>query len=162
MDPWISRSRPGWQLAVGIGAAVVGGALAWATCDFATRGGDVFAGFLLGLLLLVLGAASVLMSGPQTVIVDPRKRLIQVTDVHPGGRKLTTIPFQHVAQISIGYLGKRSAFMNTYYLVLHLTDGREYPLFAPGRFYQGASDRGVVEGWRERLQSYLAQSSARA
>jgi hypothetical protein len=42
-----------------------------------------------------------------------------------------------------------------YYLVLKLRNGEEYPLFAPGRFFQGASDRSVVEGWRRRLEDYL-------
>lgn len=121
----------------------------------------MLAGFLLGVLLFVIGVGSVFVTGDQTITIDPRKRLIEVRDVRPAGKKLTTIAFQQVTDISVGYLGKRSNFANTYYLVLHLTDGREYPLFAPGRFYAGASDRSVVEGWRERLQAYLAQTPMR-
>ncbi len=45
--------------------------------------------------------------------------------------------------------------MQTYYLVSKLTNGQEYPLFAPGRFYPGASDRATVESWRRRLQEYM-------
>lgn len=162
MELWVSRSRPGLQLGIGIGAAVVGSVLVWGMHDFAARGDDALAGFALGVLLLVIGAASVFVTGAQTVTVDPRKRLIEVTDVRPVGKKLTAISFQQVVRVSVGYVGKRSNFANTYYLILHLTDGREYPLFAPGRFYEGSSDRSVVEGWRERLQAYLAQSSVRA
>lgn len=158
MELWVSHSRLGLQLALGTGASGVGGALAWVTRDFATKGGDALAGFLLGVLLLIIGIASVLATGNQTITVDPRKRLIEVSDVRLVGKKLTTIAFRQVADISVGYLGKRSNFVNTYYLILHLTDGREYPLFAPGRFYEGASDRSVVEGWRERLRAYLTHT----
>ena len=161
MEPWVSRSRYGRQLAAGIGSLVAGSVLMWGMRDFGVRGHDVLAGFLLGVLLFVVGAASILAAGAQTVTIDPRKRLIEVEDRRPIGAKRTVIAFQQVAGISIGYLGKRSNFVNTYYLVLHLTDGREYPVFAPGRFFEGASDREVVEGWRSQLQGYLAQSPTR-
>jgi hypothetical protein len=40
---------------------------------------------------------------------------------------------------------------------LKLRDGEEYPLFAPGRLYDGASDRSIVEGWKLRLEPYISQ-----
>jgi hypothetical protein len=150
------------QLATGVGALVVGGVLMWGMRDFAIRGDNVLAGFLLGVLLFVIGVASILVHGAQTVTIDARKGLIEVSDARPVGTKLTAIAFQQVADVSIGYLGKRTSFVNTYYLVLHLTDGREYPLFAPGRFFEGTSDRDVVEGWRRRLQGYLAERTPRS
>jgi len=161
LEPWVSRSRPGVQLAVGIGLVAVGSLLIWQTRDFTSGGGNALAGFLLGLLLLVIGAASMLVSGTQTVTVDPRKRLIEIRDSRSIGTKLTVIAFRQVAGISVGNLGKRSNFTNMYYLVLHLNDGREYPLFAPGRFFAGASDCNVVEGWRTRLQEYIASPPLR-
>ena len=42
------------------------------------------------------------------------------------------------------------------YLVLKLTSGQEYPLFAPGRFFPGREQPGHGRGWRQRLQEYLA------
>lgn len=152
---WVSSSRPRVQLAAGLGLFVVGGVLMWGTRDFASGGDNALAGFLLGALLFALGAASVLVSGKQTVTVDPRKRLIVVRDARLVGGATDTIAFQQVRDVSIGFLGKRSNLVGTYYLVLHLTDGREYPLFAPGRFFEGASDRDTVEGWRSRLEGYL-------
>jgi hypothetical protein len=59
-----------------------------------------------------------------------------------------------VGGVSVGYLGRKSNFGQTSYLVLKLANGQEYPLFAPGRFYPGASDRATVESWRQRLQGY--------
>lgn len=161
MEPWVSRSRSGVQLAGGLGTLLVGSALAWVTRDFGVRGENVRAGFLLGVLLLLAGLAALLVNGTQTVTIDPRKRLIEVSDTRRIGGRFTAIPFDQVVEISIGYLGKRSNFANTYYLVLHLADGRQYPLFAPGRFFEGASDRGVVEGWRTRLQGYLVKPAGR-
>jgi hypothetical protein len=57
----------------------------------------------------------------------------------------------------LGYLGKRSNFVTWYYLVLKLRSGEEYPLFSPGRFFKGGSDRSTVAGWRQRLEGYLGQ-----
>ncbi len=62
----------------------------------------------------------------------------------------------------MGFLDKRSNFVRNYYLVLHLRDGKDYPLFAPGRFWNGASDKATVEGWRQRLETYLAASHGAA
>ena len=117
----------------------------------------MLAGFLLGVLLLVIGAAGLLVSGTQTVIVDPALRRIVVEDKTVfSGRKRREIAFGEVTGISIGYLGKKSNFVQTYYLVLKLTNGQEYSLFAPGRFYQGTNSRATVETWRQRLQEYLS------
>jgi hypothetical protein len=44
-----------------------------------------------------------------------------------------------------------------FYLVLKLRNGEEYPLFAPGRFFEGASDRSTVEGWRQRLEEQIGR-----
>jgi hypothetical protein len=156
LGPWISRSRPGVQVAVATGFATLGVLMTWVLRDGLEQGGNVRAGLLLGVLLVLIGVGGLLVSAPQTVSVDPRARAIEVIDGRLVGAKRTIIAFNEVARVSIGYLGKASNFVNTYYLVLHLADGREYPLFAPGRFYEGASDRRVVEGWRERLEGYLA------
>ncbi len=52
-----------------------------------------------------------------------------------------------------GNLG--SVYVRKYHPVLKLKDGEDHPPFAPGRFYKGASDRSVVEGWKARLEKYL-------
>jgi hypothetical protein len=89
--------------------------------------------------------------------VDPRKRLIIVEEANRFGRMERVIPFDEVGDVSIGYLGKRSSHVDMYYLVLTLQSGENYPLFAPGRFYEGGSDRSVVDGWRRRLEEYLGR-----
>ena len=60
-----------------------------------------------------------------------------------------------IREVTVGYQGRSSNHVRTYYLRLTLRNGREYSLFAPGRFYPGASDRSVVEEWRSRLERYV-------
>ncbi len=62
-------------------------------------------------------------------------------------------------QVRIGYLVKKSNFANFYSLVLELRNGKEYPLFAPGRFFPGASNCSTVEGWPVRLKQYIQPSA---
>ena len=156
MGPWVAHSRAGLQLGTAVGCFVVGLVLAVGFRGFHSVKEDAFAGFLLGLLLAVIGLAGLVFSGWQTITIDPRSRRIDVVDSLLVGRRTRSIGFDSVGSVGIGYLGKRSNYVRNYYLVLHLREGKEYALFAPGRFYEGASSRATVEGWRERLQTYLA------
>jgi hypothetical protein len=90
------------------------------------------------------------------VVVDPRARRITITEVNRlGTEKVRVIRFDEISRGGIAYQGKRSNFVQTHYLNLHLTNGKSYPLFAPGRCYEGASNRATVEGWQHRLELYL-------
>jgi len=158
MEKWISKSRQGRQILLAVVCIWIGAVLAFGfygqlSSPAMTNGK---AGFLLGMLLLVMGIAGVLAQGRQTVTVNPGVRRIIVEDRTLLGKKRRSIGFQEITGVSIGFLGKRSNYVTIYYLVLKLRNGGEYPLFAPGRFYEGSSDRSVVEGWRQRLEKYLA------
>jgi hypothetical protein len=155
MQKWISRSNYVRQAALAVGATVVGLVLMFGFRHF-QGSGDMLAGFLLGVLLLVLGGAGLVVAGTQTVTVDPALRRILVEDRTLLGLKTREIAFAEIGDVGIGYQGKRSNFVQTYYLVLKLTGGKEYALFAPGRFFPGASSRATVEGWRRRLQESMA------
>ncbi len=155
MQVWISQSRPGRQLALALGSAIVGLALL-----AALHGGgvsrDAKAARLLGVVLIVIGVGAGLTAGTQTVTVDPQARSITVTDARLlGGTRTRTIVATDIREIGIGYLGRSSNHVRTYYLDLKLRDGRNDPLFAPGRFYPGSSDRPTVEGWRRRVAESL-------
>jgi hypothetical protein len=159
VGPWVSRSRPTLQLIAAVCCAVVGVVLMIGFRGFHSVKEDAFAGFLLGALLLVLGLSGLLFTGKQTVTVDPRIRRIDVVDSFLVGRRARSISFDAITGINIGYLGNRSNYVSYYYLVLHLRDAKDYSLFAPGRYYEGSSNRGTVEGWRQRLQAYLTAGS---
>ncbi len=159
MDRWVSQSRPTTQYATSVGMLVVGGVLAFGFRGSLRSGGDAVAGFWLGVLLVVIGAAALLAAGRQTVVVDPASRTITVADSSLLRSSERVIRFEEITDVGIGFLGKRSNFVSFYYLNLHLVVGRDYPLFAPGRFFPGASDRSTVEGWRRRLLEAMGRPS---
>ena len=165
MDTWVSRNNPRLQTAVAAGCSAAGVWLVVAARDGVTWAwSDATAGFLLGVLLLVCGVAAFLSGGRESVTVDPHSRSITVEDAGGFSGRKRRIAFDEVEDIGIGYLGRASNFVRFYYLLLRLKSGEDYALFAPGRFYPGASDRTIVEGWRLRLQGMIdgdaPQSSA--
>lgn len=156
MGVWKSESSAGRQTAVAVACTLVGLALAIGFRNFQAAGSNALAGFLLGLLLLAIGVAGFLAGGTQTIAIDPERRRIVVEDRSALGTKRRTILFRDIADVRIGFLGKRSNGVTFHYLDLRLRDGSRYPLFAPGRFHPGSSDRATVEGWRQRLEQLLA------
>lgn len=157
MDLWTSQSKSGKQILLSVGCAVVGLVLMIGFRDFSSSRTNAMAGFFLGVLLLLIGVASFLVSGKQTVVVDPKARRITIEESSSFRLKRRSIPFSDIVGISIGYLGKRSNYVTWYYLVLRLRSGEEYPLFAPGRFFEGGSDKSIVATWKQRLEEYLSQ-----
>jgi len=157
MDSWTSQSNPDKQIILSLACTMVGMVLLIVFRDFSGSGTNAMAGFLLGVLLLLIGGAAFLVSGKQTIVVDPRARCITIEDSNRFRTKTRSIPMTDIAGISIGYLGKWSNFVTWYYLVLKLKNGEEYPLFSPGRFFEGGSDRSVVASWKQHLEEYLGQ-----
>jgi hypothetical protein len=156
MDVWRSESSPGKQTAMSTGCAVVGVILAYGFHNF-NGNQDRLAGFILGMLLLVVGIWGFLSVSKQTIAIDPTKRLITVEDAGYLGAKQKIIYFDDIEEIGIGFLGKKSNYVTWYYLNLKLRSGGHYSLFAPGRFYEGGSDRFTVEGWQRRLEQLIAR-----
>jgi hypothetical protein len=157
MELWKTQSKSDKQMAVSAGCTLAGLIIAIGFRNFASTGGNAMSGFLLGVLLLIIGVAGLLVTGKQTVTIDPKSRRITIEDSNRIKSKKRTIVFSDINEISIGYLGKKSNLVTCYYLVLKLRNGEEYPLFAPGRFYEGASDRSIVSSWKQRLEGYLGQ-----
>lgn len=159
MDVWEARSSAVRQVTAAACCAVVGAVLAWGFRGFPSVRSDAFAGFALGILLLGIGIAGVLATGRQVVRVDGCTRIIQVADTSLLHRSTRDIPFDDVVDARIGYFGKRSNFVNWYYVVLQLRDGEHYALFGPGRFFDGGSSRRAAQA---RLQALHDRGVARA
>jgi hypothetical protein len=158
MDTWRIENNPRKQTALAVGCIIVGIILLYGFRNFDSSGfTNSLSGFLLGVLLFGLGISAFFVRGKQTITVDPKTRFIFIEDKSKFASSTKTIPFSEIENIQIGCQGKRSNFVTFYYLILKLRSGGTYPLFAPGRFYEGASNHGVVEGWRERLEGYLKQ-----
>jgi hypothetical protein len=158
MDSWKFESNSGKQTALSLACIVVGIALAVGFRHFDGSGmTNSLAGFLLGLLLLLIGISAFLTRGTQTIVIDPRMRHIVVEDTNQFRTKKRLIPFGDIVGTGIGYLGKKSNFVSFYYINLKLRSGEVYPLFAPGRFFDGGSDRSVMESRRQQLEEYIRQ-----
>ncbi len=154
--PWVTESNPTTQTLYAGVSAVLGAVFLWLCRGFTASFRDnTFAGFLLGLMLFVVGAVGLALVGRQRVTVDPDARSITVEDESRFGAKSRTIRFDEVSRVGISHLGKLSSGMQTWYVVLHLKSGEEYSLFAPGRGYEGARERGVVDGWRRRIETMI-------
>ena len=117
----------------------------------------LLAGLLLGRLLAVVDLGGLALADGQAVadsaLLPPP---LVLEEPMPFGFQPSQIGFSEIRDVAIGYQGKKSSFVQTYYLVLKLTTGKDYPPLAPGRFYLGASSRTTVEGWQRRLQEYMA------
>jgi thiamine transporter ThiT len=94
MDVWTSQSNSGKQTMLSVACAAVGLILVISFRDFRGFGTNTMAGFLLGLLLLLIGVAGFLVSGKQTVIVDPKARRITIEDSNRFHTRKRLIPFE--------------------------------------------------------------------
>ena len=160
MDVWKFESNAGKQTALALVCIAAGAILTYGFRHFDGPGmTNSLAGFLCGLLLLLIGIPAFLMRGRQTIVVDPRMRRIVVEDTTMFGTKKRSIRFSEIARAGIGYLGKKSNFVSFYYIDLTLKNGESYPLFSPGRFHDGGSDRSVMEGRRQRLERCIEQAT---
>ena len=158
MDSWKFESNSGKQTALALACIATGLILAMGFRHFDASGmTNSLAGFLLGVMLLLIGLSAFLAGGQQTIVVDPKSRRIVVEDTNRFGVKKRFILFGDIVDTDIGYFGKRSNDVNFYYIVLKLSSGEKYPLFAPGRFYEGGSDRDVMENRRQRLEECIRQ-----
>ncbi|MBH1975553.1 MAG: hypothetical protein I8H95_04405 [Rhodocyclales bacterium] len=159
MDSWKFESNLGKQTALSLACIAVGTILVIGFRHFdGSSMTNSVAGFLCGLLLLLIGISAFLVSGKQTIVVDPQRRRIVVEDKNRFGIKKRSIRFSEITDTSIGYIGKRSNFVNFYYIILELKSGEKYPLFSPGRFHDGGSDKSVMESRRQRLENCIKQA----
>lgn len=158
MDSLKFESNPGKQTALSLLGIVVGVTLVIAYRHFDGPGmTNSLAGFLSGLLLLFIGVSAFLAGGKQSIFVDPQSRCIVVEDTNRFRTKKRSIPFGNNVDTGIGYLGSKSNHVSFYYIILKLKNGEQYSLFSPGRFFDGGSDRSVMENRRQRLEEFLDQ-----
>jgi len=159
MDSWKFESNSSKQMTLSLACIAVGIILVIAFRHFDSSSmTNSMAGFLCGLLLLLVGISTFLVSGKQTIVVDFQRNRIVVEDINKFGIKRKLIRFSEITDTGIGYLGKKSNFVNFYYIILKLKNGERYPLFSPGRFHDGSSDRAVMESRRQRLENCIKQA----
>jgi len=157
MDTWTIESNPAKQTVLTWAVVVVGLILVYGFRDFDSSGfTNSMAGFLLGVLLLVVGLPGIFMTGKQTITVDPQARRILIEDTSHFGKKTRSISFREIVDISVSSLGNRSDGSVSYYVTLKLASGENHPLFFPS-YYDGRWDRSVAESRCRRLAMYLGR-----
>ena len=158
MPVWESHSRSRRQSAISAACLASGLVLIAMLHDYGLAGSSRHAGFLFGMVLALIGGATLLVSGPQTIAVDPPRQQIRITDHRLLGTRVHTIPFADIAEVQVAYLQTRSQQVLQYFLQLQLRSGETYALFAPGRVYAGSMDPAIVALWKSRLDACLAAS----
>lgn len=155
MDMWKIESNPVKQTMLAWATAVVGLMLAFGFRNFDSSGlTNSLAGFLLGILLLLVGIPGIFMVGKQSITVDPKACRIMIEDTSRFGKKSRIIPFNEIVEVHVSSLGNRSEGSVSYYVTLRLESGKSFPLFFPS-YYDGRWDRSVAENRCSRLQEYL-------
>ena len=155
MDTWKIESNPAKQTVLTWSIVVVGLILIFGFRDFDGSGfTNSLAGFLLGILLLVIGVPGLFKVGKQSITVDPKACQIIVEDSSRFGAKKQIIPFSEIRDLCVSTTGNRSEGSISYYITVKLTSGKDYPLFFPS-YYDGRWDESVAESRCRRLEEYL-------
>jgi len=157
MPYWETHSNSRQQTTISV-VCLVAGALLAATLRGNVDGESAAAGFWFGIILLIIGGATLAAHARQQVVVDPQLREIRIDDRRVVGHNLRRIPFDEVQDVQVAYLQTRSQRALRYFLQLQLRSGEAYALFAPERVYAGADDPAVVAAWQARLKDHLAAS----
>ena len=155
MDTWKIESSPGKQVILGWIVLVVGLILAIGFRDFDSSGlTNSLAGFLLGLLLLLIGTGTLLMGGKRSIVVDPEARRILIEDASRFGRKKRSIAFDEVGEVYVDSLGDKEGGSISYDVFLKLKKGETVSLFRPA-YFEGTWEKSVMEDRCRRLEEYL-------
>ncbi|MDP2300790.1 MAG: hypothetical protein Q8N03_00005 [Ignavibacteria bacterium] len=157
MNNWTIQSNPVKQAVLTIIIIILGLLLMYGFRNFDSSSfSNSLAGFLLGVLLLVIGIPGLVTIGKETITVLPKERKILIVNKNLFRKKNHVLSFNEITTVQIGSLGTRSNGSKNYYLTLQLKSGKSFPLFFPA-YYSGRFDRAIAEERRWKLESYLKQ-----
>ncbi|MFN8611707.1 MAG: hypothetical protein U0931_29450 [Vulcanimicrobiota bacterium] len=154
------QSQPYANLALNLVLTFLGGGIMWAARDFSHADSNARAGFLLGVLLAVIGVLALIVDESRRVEWDENQILLDVRR-RVGGNRQLQIPLREVGSVTLGAQGKSSSGTRYYDLVVKLNSGREIPLFG-GCAVEGRMNRSQVEQWRQRLESAVQKAKTTA
>jgi hypothetical protein len=155
MNTWKIESNRNKQTAMMLGLTAVGLVL---TIKLTVgHGASETAGFLLGLLMMVLGAVGLYMGTTRAVVVDPKSRLISIEDTNRIGQRKRSIPFKDVADAYVDKSGDRDSGSIAYDVMLKLRSGKTVALFA-GAVFDGRHDQAVMAERCRLIGQYLQQA----
>ena len=155
LEIWRIESSPNKQTALSVIVILAGLILAYGFRNFDASGmTNSLSGFLLGVLLLIIGVPCFVMGGKQKITIDPAAKIILIEDKNRFRQKKRLIVFSEITGAHVSEFGKRSNGTVTYYVSLNLKSGKTYPLFYPA-YYEGRWSRMVAESRLNILMTYL-------
>ena len=121
LGDWVIKSSNGKQRLLSVIIIFIGFILAigFRECSAGTFS-NAFTGFLLGVLLIVIGTLALLFTGKETITVDGKARQIHIESKKSAKEKITIIPFDDIESMHISHIGKYSSGVVTYYISLNL------------------------------------------
>jgi hypothetical protein len=154
---WITESNDIKQTVTSVLAVTTGIALAIGFSHFEGPGlTGSLAGFLLGLLLLFVGLASLLFGGKQVITVDTKRCRIVIEGKNRFSESTKVIRFNEIADVYVGEFGDQEGGTISYHVVVKLKTGKEIRLFFA--FFDGQHDKSVAESRCQRLAQCLKTS----
>lgn len=115
------------------------------------------AALFLGVMLFILGLATLFLNTAQTITIDPQRRWVLIETATRLGKQRKTIWFRDIVEATLGELGDDEGGSITYFIQLRLKNGKEANLFVG---WMGENwDRAEMEAKRQRLISYLEESA---
>jgi hypothetical protein len=153
-DTWITESDTttqtvAWAVAIVVGLILSIGFRGSVRPGF-TQG---FAAFLLGVVLLVVGAGLLLFGRRQVITVDPRQRRIAIEQISRVRTATRVIGLDAVADFVVAEHGDQKSGRIRYHVKARLKAGREIALFLGS--FDGSRSRLAMEKRRDRLLQSL-------
>lgn len=156
MNTWKIESNRSKQTAMTLALAGIGMAL-MLKLSVVGHGATESAGFVLGLIMLGVGAAGLYLSTTRAVVIDPHCGLISIEDTNRVGQRKRSIAFEDVADAYVGESGDRVGKSVAYDVMLKLKSGKTVSLFA-GAMFDGRHDQAVMAERCRRIGQYLQQA----
>jgi hypothetical protein len=150
---WITESSQGVQTLYGIVGVIVGGVFILGSRIQGLEKMTSNSALLLGLIIFVISLAVLVIGGKQIILVDPRRKLVELQTISRLGTKKRLIPFSQISDVSIAELGDQEGGSISFHVVLKLKDRKEVALFLGA--FEGSYDKQMMEAHCHRLNEYL-------
>ena len=150
---WTMESSQRMQALYGIVGVIVGIVLIFGS---RIQGLEILtsnSAFLLGLIIFVISLAALVIGGKQIILVDPRRKLVELQTLSRLGTKKRLIPFSQISDASIAELGDKEGGSISFHVVLKLKNGKEVALFLGA--FEGTYNQQMMEARCHRLNEYL-------
>ena len=158
-DLWVTKSSSTQQTGFSLLGVVIGLLFSIGFRHFDGPGfTNSLAGFLLGLLILIISIAALLMGGKQIITVDARASQIILEGISRFGSKKRVLFFKEIKKFYVNELGDKEGGSIQYYVVAELKTGERVSLFVG--FFDGRYDKGKMETYCQKLKEYLSLINA--